>query len=275
MTIGATTTCPSDTGNIGLPAERSTQNTSSELEKALKNLPTYLPAFEPASWDDPAASQGSRRISARSRGSARASLPITYGGSYHMISVESGLEYNWAIVIDGLLRPKYFIEQPPAIDFLDVDGVRRRHTFDFYIETEESRIYIQVKPLKFVERDMWEATMGLIATQLSADEVDEVLLLTDEDLHPDMIANAKLMRYVRRCPALAAEDNFVEILRRDDSIRTIGELVSASGLDGVAFVASLRLIDHGLLTVLDEGRISYASRVRFESSFAARIAGMN
>ena len=108
--------------------------------------------------------------------------------------------------------------------------------------------------------------MGLISSQLPADEVDEVLLLTDADLHADMIANANLLRYVRRCPALAAEDVLVDILLSGESIRTIAELVAASGLEGVAFVAALRLIDHGHLIVLDEGRIGYASRVRLVSS---------
>ena len=77
MTIGASTTHPSDTENIGLPAERPSTNMPSELEAAPLKLPAYLPAIEPASWDDPAASQGCRRISSRSRGPARASLPIT------------------------------------------------------------------------------------------------------------------------------------------------------------------------------------------------------
>lgn len=233
-----------------------------DLETALLNLPPYLPAFEPAYWDNPKESLAARHVAPRSRGSARATLPIFSEGAYRIISVESGLEYNWAVVIDGLLRPEFMVEQPEAVSFYDVDGIKREHTFDFYIRTTTSRrIYIQVKPLVFVERAFWDSTMALITSQLRADQADEVLLLTELDLNPDMIANAKLLRYVRRCPPLAVEDVILDLLAGPRAEWTIDDLVIASGLGGVAFVAALRLIDRGWLVVLDEGRIGYASRV--------------
>lgn len=125
MTIGTSTPPPSTIGNIGLPAERSSTTIPPEIERALSALPTYLPAFKSSWWDDPDASEGGRCFSSRSRGSARASLPIKSRDSYRMISVESGLNYNWAVAIDGLLRPNYFVEQPKAVDFFDVQSFRR------------------------------------------------------------------------------------------------------------------------------------------------------
>ncbi|WP_147082299.1 hypothetical protein [Methylobacterium haplocladii] len=233
-----------------------------DLETALLELPPYLPAFEPAYWNDPGESLAARHVAPRSKGSARATLPITSEGAYRIISVESGLEYNWAIVIDGLLRPEYMVEQPEPICFYDIDGIEREHTFDFFIVTADSRrIYIQVKPLIFVERGFWDSTMKLIASQLCADHADEVLLLTEVGLHPDTVANAKLLRYVRRCPPLAAEDVVLDLLASAGATSTIEELVAASGLGGVAFVAALRLIDRGWLVVFEEGRIGYGSRV--------------
>lgn len=233
-----------------------------DLGTALLDLPPYVPAFETAYWHDPKASLAARHVAPRSRGSARATLPISSEDGYRIISVESGLEYNWAIVIDGLLRPKFIVEQPEAVSYYDIDGIEREHTFDFYIVTACSRrIYIQVKPLLFVERGLWDSTMERIASQLPADQADEVLLLTELDLHPDTIANAKLLRYVRRCPSLAAEDIVLDLLAGTRATWTIDELVAESGLGGVAFVATLRPIDCRCVVVCDEGRIGYGSRV--------------
>jgi hypothetical protein len=256
--------------------ESGTVKWPADLETALLNLPPYHPAFEPAYWENPQESLAARHVAPRSRGSARATLPIFSEGAYRIISVESGLEYNWAIVIDGLLRPEYMVEQPEAVSFYNVDGIEREHTFDFYIRTTTSkRIYIQVKPLVFVERGFWDLTMKLIASQLRADQADEVLLLTELDLHPDMIANAKLLRYVRRCPPLAAEDVILDLLARPNVAWTINDLVFASGLGGVTFVAALRLIDRGWLVVLDEGRIGYGSRVLLAAGLSEDTQELN
>ncbi|MDN3626018.1 hypothetical protein [Methylobacterium isbiliense] len=236
---------------------------SMDLETSIANLPAYMPAFAPAFWDDPDPSDGFRRPSARSRGSARASLAVGSGDVFRVLHVESGLEYDWAVVIDGLMNPQYLVEQPETVQFYDFDGTLREHTFDFFLLTSTARrIYIQVKPLEIVERYLWEPTIELIASQMSADDVDEVLLLTDAELHPDTIANAKLLRHVRRCPPHDAENVVLELAEKASGFATIGDLVASSGLDGIAFVATLRLVDRGRLVVLDEGRIGYGSRVR-------------
>lgn len=247
-----------------------------DLETALLNLPQYLPVFEPVYWNDPEKSLATRHVAPRSKGSARATLPITSGDAYRIISVESGLEYNWDVVIDGLLRPKYMVEQPKSIVYHDINGIKREHTFDFFvITTNARRIYIQVKPLLFVERGFWDSTMGLIASQLREDQADEVLLLTEVDLHPDTIANAKLLRYVRRCPPLAAEDVVLDLLSRAGATWTIDELVVESGLGGTAFVAALRLIDRAWLVVTGEGRIGYGSRVSLAAGLSEHLQGLN
>lgn len=234
-----------------------------DLETSISTLPAYLPAFAPAFWNDPDASDGYRRPSTRSRGSARASLAVGSGDVLRILHVESGLEYNWAIVIDGLMNPQYLVEQPDTVHFYDFDGTLRQHTFDFFLLTSTGRrIYIQVKPMEIVERHLWEPTIELIASQMSVDDVDEVLLLTDAELHPDTIANAKLLRHVRRCFPLEAENVVLDLAENSSGFATIGDLVASSGLDGIAFVAALRLVDCGRLVVLDEGRIGYGSRVR-------------
>lgn len=247
-----------------------------DVDTAVLGLSPYVRAFEPAYWNDPKESLAARYVAPRSRGSARATLPITCGDGYRIISVESGLEYNWAIVIDGLMRPEFMVEQPEPVTFYDIDGVEREHTFDFYVVTNNSRrIFIQVKPLVFVKRGSWDLTMKRIASQLREDQADEVLLLTEFDLHPDMIANAKLLRYVRRCPSLAAEDVVLDLLAGPKSTWTINELVAESGLGGVGFVATLRLIDRRSVVVCDEGRIGYGSRISLAPIASSRSQEQN
>lgn len=123
--IGTSTTRPSAIRNIGLPADGLSTTISPELERTLSALPLYLPAFESASSDDPAAGKGGRCISSRSRGSAKASLPITSGDSYSMISVESSLAYNLAVAIDSLRLFYYFLVRLKFLELFDAQRFRR------------------------------------------------------------------------------------------------------------------------------------------------------
>ena len=153
-----------------------------DIQTALSNLPPPNPVLEPAYWDDPDSSEGTRRPSASSRGSARASLAVSAGNRFRMMHVESSLEYKWAVVFDGLLKPLHLVEQPDVVEYIDFDGFRRTHRFDFYLQTVSRRRLVEIKPAVKVRKYNLEPKFNHIAAQVSADRADEVILLTDEDL---------------------------------------------------------------------------------------------
>ncbi|CAO4173903.1 hypothetical protein [Methylorubrum populi] len=244
-----------------------------DIQTALSNLPPPNPVLEPAYWDDPDSSEGTRRPSASSRGSARASLAVSTGNRFRMMHVESSLEYKWAVVFDGLLKPLYLVEQPEVVEYTDFDGVRRTHRFDFYLRTVSRRCLVEIKPAVKVRKYNLEPKFNHIAAQVSADRADEVLLLTDEDLCPDAVHNAQLLRSSRRYPAWDIENALLATARDTDGIVRIRHLIETAGAElASGFVAVLSLIDRGLLLVQDEGRITHQSRVAAAEVFPARKA---
>jgi hypothetical protein len=242
-----------------------------DLTTALTKLPSSPTALEPFYWDDPDPSKGSRRPHAGSRGSSRASLAISAGNRFRMMHVESGLEYKWAVVFDGLLKPSFFLEQPAPISYIDSEGKKRSKRFDFFLVTSDRRIFVEIKPAYKVKKYGLEAIYQHISSQISAEIADEVLLLTDEDLHPDAVANAQLLRSSRRYPPWDLEDVLLRAAHGADEDVSISGLIRAAGTEVASgFVAALRLIDHGRLVVRDEGRISHRSRVHLVSRCAYR-----
>lgn len=242
-----------------------------DLETALLRLPPPNPVLAPAYWDDPEPSEGNRCPSRSSRGSSRASLAITAGDRFRMMHVESGLEYKWAVIIDGFVKPSYFVEQPEIVKYLDFNGKQCSHRFDFYVTTPEKRTLIEIKPAIKVRKYNLEAKFQHIASQVPADRADEVLLLTDEDLNRDAVHNAQLLRESRRYPAWDFEDAILAVARDIGGIVRIRTLLEMAGVEiAGGFVAVLGLIDRRRLTVQDEGRIAHHSRVAAAETFDVR-----
>jgi len=157
-------------------------------------------------------------------------------------------------------------EQPPAVTWLDAKGTPHLHTFD-YLATLRSgkKIAIAVKPMAVVKRTRFLETLGLIARQVPRSFADGVKLVTDENLPLDHVHNAVLLKHSLRT-SNAAHDDLIKGLLAEHGRAPIAQIVDASGLEGQAFQAIIRLVASGIIRVVDNARISYVAMIELAAT---------
>lgn len=210
-------------------------------------------------WNPPGASITTRRVHGKSKGACRPS--IVGGAIPREIMCESGLEKKVAHALLTHSQVADLQEQPPAVAWIDAAGNRHRHTFDFLATLKDGRkLAVAVKPRDPAERHRLADVLALIAKQLPRGFADGVLLVTDADLPRHLVHNSALLHHARRAPD-ADLDAFVLSLVGAASVTTIGALVRASGRGGDAFRSITRMIADGVISVIGQSRIGYATQV--------------
>jgi hypothetical protein len=208
-------------------------------------------------WRPPAPSRGTRNISRRSKGSARA--VIITNAPEREIHCESSMERKCALLL--LARPDVvdLVEQAPAVRYVDNDGRTKKHTFDFLATmVDGSKIAIEVKPAARVDKDGWRQRLRRIAGQMDG---LVVVLVTEANLLRDVVYNATLLHFARH-DANAEHDERIRQTARDlHGAVTIAELLERSGLYGDGFRAVVRLLGAGELTAHGRGRIIHTMLV--------------
>jgi len=79
------------------------------------------------------------------------------------------------------------------------------------------------------------------------------------------IHNAVLLRQSLRT-SNPAHDELIKRLLAEHKYATIGQIIEASGLEGQAFQAIIRLIAAGVVRVIDNARIGYLARIELTIS---------
>lgn len=170
---------------------------------------------------------------------------------------ESILERCCALL--ARLRPDVVevAEQPPAITYVDDEGIRRRHTFDFKFTTTEGRVLTAVKPSALVAKTGIGRIVELAAEQIPPSVADIVSLFTEEHLTETDLFNAEAVN-------LATRDEWPEddaaVARAIAKLRgetTIGDLVERSKLGGYGFDAVVRAIDARKLLLVEYGPLDF------------------
>lgn len=219
-------------------------------------------------WRPPGPSVATRIPSRRSRFSARSS--IVGGAEPRRIHCEGGVEEKGAYVFVTHRDVADVYEQPAPVKYVDENGKARRHTFDFLLLLKDGRrIAVAIKPAEF--REKWEPIIRRIAGQMSRKFADAAILLTESDLHSDLVHNAMLIHAVRRDPPGAHDDQMRDLVRGLNGSVRIGDLVEHSGLEGRGFRAVVRLIADGDLDI-SGGRIGYSTQV-FRPVAGEAVAG--
>lgn len=212
-------------------------------------------------WHSPAPSLSSRRLKLRSRGASR--VQIVGGAVPTMIVCESDLERKAVYVLLADPDVVELREQPPAIEYIDRQGVKRTHTFDMVVTRRDgSRIAVAVKPSHRAERSGLRATLALIAAQMPRHFADGVQLLTEQQLHRDAVHDALLIHTMRRRPNPAHDEQLRALVAQLAGQATVRSLVAASGLGSHGFGSVVRLIAEGTLAIIGRRRIGYDTVVR-------------
>jgi predicted Zn-dependent protease len=189
------------------------------------------------------------------------------------ILCESGLEKKSIYVL--LTDPNVVDvwEQPPAVAYIDLDGVRREHTFDMLVTLRNGTKYaIAVKPAEIAKKHDLKAKLTHIAAQVPRNFADFVDFFTEEKgLTRDAVHDALLIHSVRRNASRDADETLKAIVATLSGTVSVRMLVAASGLEGQGFRAVVRLIDEGTLRIVGRRRIGYDTIVARATSNLGRL----
>ena len=149
------------------------------------------------------------------------------------------------------------IEQPPAITYVGDDGKKHRHTFDAIVVMRDgTRIAIVIKPRALAEKRQTRRLVDLLALHLPAHVADAVLLVTEEDVDPDVLHDARLVGKALLHPNVEHDGRLGDYLATHPGPATVAELCAATGLGGHGFRAVARLVGRGQLKKVSPGRIT-------------------
>lgn len=182
--------------------------------------------------------------------------------SGRIISCESLTEATPLFVI--LARPGVYDveEQLPPIEFIDLDGERRSHVFDFRVTYKDGlREAIAVKPAKLVEKHRFGETLARIAAATPRSFAHRVSLITDASIDPIEAHNARMIHGFRRPDAEADSKAHEVVLGLLGSV-SIADLVATIGMGARGLRACVRLIGAHVLELAARERITPAAHVR-------------
>jgi hypothetical protein len=171
---------------------------------------------------------------------------------------ESILERCCALL--ARLRPDILevAEQPPPIIYVDDQGIRRPHTFDFkFTTTGIGRVLTAVKPSALVEKTGIRRIVDLVAEQVSPSIADEVSLFTEELLTETDLFNAEVVNLATRDEWPEDDATLAKVVAKLKRETTIGELVERSRLGGYGFDAVVRSIDARKLRLVEYGPLDF------------------
>jgi hypothetical protein len=215
-------------------------------------------------WRPPGPSLTTRQISRRSTGAARAVL--VGGARPRQILCESGLERRCAMLLLARRGIVDVWEQPTPVAYRDAAGNWHHHTFDFLVLLADGTLVaIEVKPYDTVMRKQWRAKIEMVAAHgaRNGSGYDGYLLVTERNMPLYAVADAGLILACRRESRPDCDDAVRRAVTGIHGRVTVGDIVDRTGMKGDAFRAVVRLIDDGLLEVVDRGaRIDYPTRVR-------------
>lgn len=235
-------------------------------------VPASLPPDENARpFTPPLPSLASRNISLRSKGSMRGSFVSIR--EMRQVDIESSIEKSvllWLATLPEIVRIR---EQPPAVPYIDREGVQRLHTFDILAEFADGRrIFYDVKDERHARKHDVDGFLRHIAPQIPETIADGVTLYTERTLSPAMISNARLIHAVRRDLPNAADRAVLDLLTEIKGTVVIKDLVAASMHGAAAFRAIVRLIAQRALLLTADERIDYPSHVTVVAERIAEVA---
>ncbi|WP_374427513.1 hypothetical protein [Paracoccus sp. (in: a-proteobacteria)] len=177
-----------------------------------------------------------------------------------VLHVESLLEHKWAHCLNAHPKTRTLREQ---VGFVWQNGQKKRptHYFDLFVEqTDGKLIAYTVKPEAHLTASFM-AEIACVARQAKvAGFVDDVRLLTDADLDPIELENARLT-YAMRVPDAEADSAAAAVVAAMSGIATLGDLTSRIGLNARGYRALIRQIRAGIVRAAHHERITHKTEV--------------
>ncbi len=153
-------------------------------------------------------------------------------------------------------------EQVEPFHYIDADGRDRSTRFDLMVTLSDGRrIATAVKPQAIAERSGLAARLQQIAARMPRSFATAVMLLTERQVRPTAVRNARLILSVRHDPPSTDAAALVAASSNLAGSVTIASLIEVSGLEGRGFRAAIRCIDQGALLAVGDGPIVPATHV--------------
>lgn len=174
---------------------------------------------------------------------------------------QSHTEMQTALVM--LARPDVVgLENQVPFGWVDSDGTRRTHLFDFRVSLYDGRrVALMVKHALKAAEPKFRAEMRRIAEQARPHVADLVSLITENDLDPIEVYNAELVHSVR-IPDPEPDAAVRRVVAGLTGAARISDIVAACGCGGSGFRSVVRLIRTRELELATYERIDTASLVR-------------
>jgi len=205
-------------------------------------------------------SVASRKIALRSKASKRGAL-VTYFGQRRAVVFESHLELMTALMLLRLPGITDLIDQPPAVTYVDFDGVAHKHTFDYLVGFADGRKWVvAVKPFAKAVNTNLHSTLELIAAQNRA-FADQFHLITEKSFSRTQVSNARLMHHIGYEVDIEADAIVGRYVSSLSGTCTIGDVVKASGVGARGYRSVVRFLAWGKLGLKSGGHIRYSSVV--------------
>lgn len=154
------------------------------------------------------------------------------------------------------------LENQVPFAWTDQAGSKRTHFFDFRVTYQDgSRAFLIVKNSRKAAKVDFVMEARLLASQVTAESANKVLLVTEKHLDPVEVFNAELIHSVR----LPDPEADAAVLRAVNGVLgavKVGNIVSVSGYSGRGFLAVVRLLRKHCLEMVAHERIDYDTLVR-------------
>lgn len=181
-------------------------------------------------------------------------------GPGRRVGTESNLERKAALIIHAHPETLSLVEQV-LFEWVNPEQKVVPHWIDLVQTRTDGRVFgYAVRPTAHAGSE-YQLRLALIEEQAIAQGLlDGLRLFTEEDVCPTEWHNACHFLAVRR-PDCFADPVAADVVSKMTGVATIGELVAATGLEGMGFRAMVRLIRSGHLKMLRHEWISYNSQV--------------
>ncbi|MGI0526565.1 Tn7 transposase TnsA N-terminal domain-containing protein [Rhizobium giardinii] len=204
-------------------------------------------------WIPPARSTATRMPPARTKGHSRGALvdPRTY----RSVTFASTHEMCCAMILIASPHIAEVYDQPPAIEYTDAAGKKRKHTPDYLaVDHAGRKCAIAVKPSRLVEKSGIKNTLASIRPVLG-DYAEDIILLTEHQLTPGHANNAESAIHAQQCRIQEHCDRVLEIVHDAEGELNAYHVAGLFGDFALGMNAIWCLVYDGILELADPKRM--------------------
>lgn len=206
-------------------------------------------------------SRAKRKIPKRSKGHFVGELVFNREEVRQRLGFASMLEHNAALCF--IYRSDFWDieEQLDALPFVLPNGKASNHFFDFRVTFKGGRrVCISVKPERKAQTFEYRAKIECVRKAAIGNICDAVLTVTERNIHPTELHNAKLFHSARD-PEAELDARVISALQMITSPVCIGDFLADIGLQGIGFRSVARAIRFGQAKLFNREKITDRSLI--------------